>query len=378
MGTPAPQRILYVDSAPFTGGAQESLLTLLAGVAGRGWEPVLVSADRSEHGLLERCRQRGWRVHAVRTSHWRATPVGAVRLGVERLAAGRVIRRAIAEAAPVLIHANGVRSGLLLPADAWRAAPVLLHDRDLRVPRPALGWLARRVRAVLAISECVAAKWRSRLPAERLQVVPNGFDLESLAATTPVAGLAAPGVSVWVALVADLEPWKRHDVFLQAVAACVAAGAELGAVVVGRARTPAASRYLRRLQGLAEALGIAARVRFVTTAAAGVPWLAAADIVVSAALAEPFGRTVIEALALGRPVVAVNACGPAEILAGCPAATLTDATPAALAAGIRGWLAAERRAAAVAPARAWAARYGQAAMLDRVCAVYQAVLSAGA
>jgi glycosyltransferase involved in cell wall biosynthesis len=371
MTIPPGQRILYVDSAPFTGGAQESLLTLMEGVAERGWEPVLVGADRGESGLLERCRSQGWRVYALRTSHWRASPVGLCRLGWERWAAGRVIRRALTETTPALMHANGARSGLLVPGGVAQALPVILHDRDLRVPRLALGWLAHRARHVLAISACVAAKWSARVPPERLHVIPNGFDLARLATTVPAAGLTAPGVRVWVALVADLEPWKRHDVFLQAVAQCGGAEAELGALIVGRARTPAASRYLQRLHGLAATLGIAARVRFVTEATSALPWLAAADLVVSAAVAEPFGRTVVEALALGRPVVAVNACGPGEILAGCPAATLTGETAAALAAGVRSWLAAERRAAASIPARDWAARYGRAALLDRVCDLYR-------
>ena len=369
----SPQRILYVDCAPFTGGAQESLFTLMEGAAERGWEPLLVGADRSEHGLLERCRRGGWRVYEVRTSHWPASPLGAVRLGLERLAAGRVIRRAIAEATPALSHANGLRSGLLLPGGVWAAAPVVLHDRDLRAPRLALSWLARRAQPILAISHCVAAKWRERVSAERLHVIPNGFDLERLAATPAAAGLALPGVRVWAALVADLEPWKRHDVFLEAVAQG-RAGAELGALVVGRVRTPAASRYLQRLRELAATLGIAARVRFVTDAASALPWLAAADIVVSAAVTEPFGRTIVEALALGRPVVAANAGGPGEILAGCPAATLTDATAAALAAGLRGWLDEARRAGAASEARAWASRYDRTALLDQVCDLYRATL----
>jgi glycosyltransferase involved in cell wall biosynthesis len=372
MDSTPKQRILYVDSAPFSGGAQESLLTLMEGVAVRGWEPLLAGADHGEHGLLARCRQRGWRVYELRTSHWRASPLGVARLGLDRLAAGRVLRRALAEAEPALIHANGVRSGLLLPGGARGPVPVILHDRDLRVPRLALGWLAGRVGQVLAISRCVAAKWHGQVPAERLHVVPNGFDLGRLAATPPAAGLSPAAGRVWVALVADLEPWKRHDVFLEAVAQCVAAGADLGALVVGRARTPAASRYLHRLQGLAVTLGIATRVRWVSTAASALPWLAAADVVVSAALAEPFGRTIIEALALGRPVVAVNACGPGEILAGCPAATLTEDTAAALAAGIREWLSAERRNAAVGAAREWAARYERTAMLDSICELYRA------
>ena len=369
----SPQRILYLDCAPFTGGAQESLWTLMAEVGARGWEPVLVSADQGEQGLLARGRALGWRVYPLRASHWRANLAGAVRLALERGAAGRVIRQALAETTPALIHGNGVRSGLLLPRRRGEPLPVLLHDRDLRVPRLAVRWLAPRVGHVLAISRGVAAKWERWVPAPRLHVIPNGFDLERLAASRPAAGLAAPGVRSWAVLVADLEPWKRHDVFLEAVALAARPEVGLGALLVGRARTPAASLYLESLRELAAALGIAARVRFVNDAASAWPWLAAADIAVSAATAEPFGRTVIEALALGKPVVAVDACGPAEILAGCPAATLCAPNAADLAAGLREWLEPARRAAASAPARAWAARYGREPMVDAVCALYHTI-----
>jgi len=40
----------------------------------------------------------------------------------------------------------------------------------------------------------------------------------------------------------------------------------------------------------------------------------AADVLVHPARREPLGRVILEAMAIGKPVVAVNACGPAEII----------------------------------------------------------------
>ena len=45
-------------------------------------------------------------------------------------------------------------------------------------------------------------------------------------------------------------------------------------------------------------------------------WIDALDVLVHAAEREPFGLVVVEALALSRPVVAIDAAGPSEILAG--------------------------------------------------------------
>ena len=38
------------------------------------------------------------------------------------------------------------------------------------------------------------------------------------------------------------------------------------------------------------------------------------DLVLHPASREPFGRTIIEAMAMAKPVIAVDACGPAEII----------------------------------------------------------------
>jgi glycosyltransferase involved in cell wall biosynthesis len=49
------------------------------------------------------------------------------------------------------------------------------------------------------------------------------------------------------------------------------------------------------------------------------PEIAASDIVVSCSDSEPFGRTIIEALALGKPVVSCVGSGLDNLLADCPA-----------------------------------------------------------
>lgn len=370
MGTESAQRVAYVDCAPFTGGAQQSLLMLVRGVTERGWTAGVLGADLTPGGLVEQCRRQGWPTRELRTAHWRCSVCGVARFVWDRLTAGRRIARAVREWNPVIVHANGVRAALLLPRSVRRRAAVVVHDRDVRVPAAAVRFLASRVAEVIATSDVVAAKWDTLAPDGALRVIPNGFDLAPLASTIPVNEPALAAARLRVVLVADLVPWKRHAAFLEAVALAAPRLEGLVGVVVGRGRCAGDAAYLHRLQRRATDLGIQRQVRFVTDAPSGLPWLAAADVVVSAAEEEPFGRTVIEALALGRPVVAVDAAGPGEILAGCPAATLTGRAPADLAAGIVGWADPAARAAASRPAKAWAGRYDYGRMADAVCALY--------
>jgi len=363
------QTTMVVDCAPFTGGAQRSLLTLLHGVAARGWSPAVLSADHTPGGLLESCRGAGWPVRELRTAHWQRSAAGMARYAWDRLAVRRPILIAARRWQPALIHANGIRAGLLVPRALGRQAPLVLHDRDLRVPDLALRLLAPRLAEVIAISQAVAVKWAA-FPEVPLRVIPNGFDLAPMAATTPVSDPALAAARLRVVMVADMVPWKRHGAFLEALALASREQDGLVGVLVGRVHGHADAGYLQRLRVRAADLGVDGRLIVVTDATSALPWLAAADVVVSAAVEEPFGRTIVEALALGRPVVAVQAAGPSEILAGCQAATLTGPTPADLAAGILQWREPSRRAAAARAARAWAGRYDQSRMADAVCALY--------
>jgi glycosyltransferase involved in cell wall biosynthesis len=71
---------------------------------------------------------------------------------------------------------------------------------------------------------------------------------------------------------------------------------------------------LADLRRLVDALGLTAAVRF-TGERADVPdILAAVDALLAPSVGEPFGRTVIEAMAMGTPVIASDDGGPAEIV----------------------------------------------------------------
>ncbi len=172
---------------------------------------------------------------------------------------------------------------------------------------------------VIAISRFVAALLTERHAVEpsRIRLIPRGvdpalFDPDRVA-SPQVARLAAawrvPDGAPIVMLPARLTRWKGGAVLIDAMARL--ARTDACCVLVGA--TQGRERFARQLQAQAQALGIAGRLRMVGQCDDMPAALALADVVVSASLdPEGFGRAVIEAQAMGCPVIATDHGGAAE------------------------------------------------------------------
>ena len=361
-------RILSIDCAPFIGGAQESLWTLLSQLQRVSCCAALVSAD---NGLRERAKALDIPAWSIHCRHWPASLKGCVQFLKDRAAAQKVIQDAIADFKPDVIHANTVRAALLTGSPF--GYPLVIHDRDIRMPGFIPRILTRKQPArVIAISAAVAEKWRGMLPDSRITVLPNAFDLNTM--KTQAKALVPPGSAsvstpqaVILAQIADFSPWKGHRDFIQAVKLLHGQHTEIRAVIKGRTRDSAGSALKESLERLIQRLGMSDIIQIDASDETALPTIASADIVVSTADQEPFGRTAIEALALGKPVVAYRSGGIVDILEQCPeAASLTPpGSPQALADAIVQWLPPERRAKAESPARAAAMSYDISTVLPR-------------
>lgn len=120
-------------------------------------------------------------------------------------------------------------------------------------------------------------------------------------------------------MVGRLTPWKGQDVALRAFAAARSAGLAPSARLrlVGAPLFGDDAVFDRDLRVLAGELGIAGHVDFRGHRSDVDAEIAACDVIVHASTRpEPFGQVVVEAMALGRPVIAADAGGPAEVIRG--------------------------------------------------------------
>lgn len=123
---------------------------------------------------------------------------------------------------------------------------------------------------------------------------------------------------VLVGLVARIDWWKGHEYFLEAFAEVANKNNNVKGLIIGglaELSYESSRRYFDKLQAMVPSLGLEKKVVF-TGHRSDIPDLVSAlDVVVHASSTpEPFGLTVIEAMAAGKPVVATAAGGVLDII----------------------------------------------------------------
>ncbi len=268
----------------------------------RGAEPAPLQAEQ-QRGMEKRGMEKRGLCPALRlsTSHWRATLGGFLRYRWECWKNRGPLLELIHSFKPDIIHCNTVRSALMLCALPRLEAIIIVHDRDLRMPSKARHYVVKHLSPfIFAVSSTVCDKWREIVPDDRRFVLFNGFDLEAIASTKPTL----PDGRNTVIIAADFEPWKCHQLFLDAIALAQKEHPQLSAILKGRLR-PSSAKYLEELRNHVKECDIK-NLRFIVDDTPALPWIASAQVLVTCSENEPFGRTAIEALALGKRVVATE------------------------------------------------------------------------
>jgi len=111
--------------------------------------------------------------------------------------------------------------------------------------------------------------------------------------------------------VAHLRSQKGHDVWLKTAARVLESSPSTTFVIVGREKQRG---HQEELESLAASLGISDRVRFVGFRPDPYPYLAAMDVFLMTSEFEGFPIALVEAMAMGRPVVSTDVGGVSEAI----------------------------------------------------------------
>lgn len=209
-----------------------------------------------------------------------------------------------------------------LPVVTRLATPTFMVDElNLEAGRHTtiLRWMerdqARRSQVLYAptrtIARAVSRRWG--IAEGAIAIVPNPLNIEATRAAGALdSPIPMPRRSI--VFIGRLEHRKGLAVLGRALPAVLEAHPEVEAVIIGRDVADHESDLMREFRGSAE--GMADRVRFIgeLPRPAALAVLARATVVALPSLWESFGYVCVEAMALGRPVVATGGSGFAEII----------------------------------------------------------------
>ena len=304
--------VLHIISDTNIGGAGVHLLTFLANydrnrLAVRALCPP-------ESLLIERCR-------ALDTPVYTSPFLAADRsFGWSGLAGLRREIGAVARWDKLnLIHTHASFAGRL--AAKTLGTPCIVYTKHRQDWDPGQAWAKRQAVAYLNRFTCHHAIAVSQgvkqdlvaggLPEKMVTVIYNGVDgarLRELAG--PDSGGEAPpelaGKRV-VGMVARLAPEKGHRYLLNAADEILSAHPDVVFLIVG------AGALEDNLKDLALSLGIGKQVLFTGYQENAAKWINLMDILVIPSLTEAFGITLLEGMCLGKPCVASDVGGLAEI-----------------------------------------------------------------
>lgn len=331
--------IMFLNHVAGVGGAEKGMLDIIRNVDRRRFEFVAVVPAKGD--LSAALEAEGVRVFTQPFLMFRKTPnpfvLAGYCLSVARLVPA--LARLAHENRVDIIHSNSIKAHIYGGKAARRCGlPSIMHARDL----VSLGFLGGMLCRSATKIACISASVRKHMAgycgdAGKVMTVVNGIDTDFFSPKPADGGLRralnVPGGSILVANIGQLVPWKNQDVFIRAAAQIKKAVPEAFFLVVGDARFGGDTLRKAELENLAKEQGLDSYMAFVGQRSDVREILAETDVLVHAAVREPFGRAVAEAMAMERAVVAVNACGPAELIRNGMDGVLVDgAAPEAIAA----------------------------------------------
>jgi glycosyltransferase involved in cell wall biosynthesis len=314
-------RVVHVITRLTMGGSSENTVLTIEALEQAGYASTLVLGPESEPPTVEEARRRGCRVVELDGLVREVSPARDV---AAVLQLWRLFRRE----RPAIVHTHTSKAGFVGRVAAWLArVPVVIHQPHGHI---FYGYWGRLRTTVFVALERLAAPLTDRIVTltpheieEHLErgigrraqyaVVPSGVPTEALRRAAPSraearARLGLPPDAYVVAGVGRLVPIKGFDLLVAALVDVVARVAGAHVVLIGDGGERGA------LEAQARALGVANRLHITGTVPHVMPLLAAADVLAAPSRNEGMGRVLVEAMALGLPVVGARVGGITDVI----------------------------------------------------------------
>ncbi|WP_168735344.1 glycosyltransferase family 4 protein [Pseudothauera rhizosphaerae] len=299
--------VVIPSAGPFTEALRASGIPLTCGVVQR-W--IFFPKPMTLRAILRRPWRRLNHPYVLAFLSWLSLPFRVIVLVL--LMRKQRVDLVYTNTATVLDGALAAR--LCSIPHVWHLREGVAGNRDLSSPLP-LSWLPgfalSHSATVITNSAGLACRLFGNASPPQVKVVHNGIDSAAYLAEQPEPPLPSLVEGTRLAAVCGaLQERKDVLTYIRSAARLRDSHPELHHLLIGQG----SGDYLARLQNEIDNRGLTDRVHLLGYRSDMPALLSAIDVLVSTAVDEPFGRTLIEAMAAGKPVVSTRSGGPEEII----------------------------------------------------------------
>ncbi len=307
-------RVLYLSPSNRLLGARKSLIDLVTAIQRIGVEAMVVCPGDGD--LARELRSLDVETRKVRHYPWRKA-IGHLQARFLQLPE---LRRIVQDFRPDVIHANEyhiVPQGVECAAGRQRV-PTAVHVRNLPAPSHLRKYRLDECDAVITVSGALKDYFAGRVTESKVTLVHNGIDLSRFHTTdrrrVPIDRTSGwPEKAVVFGLLGLVNERKNQKIALEALRRAVSLGTDARLLLAGDA-FKSSVQYGEELRELIVKLGLEDRVVWLPFQDEVLPLYRAVDVNLLISREEGFGRTIIEAGAMGRPSIGTDVGGIPDII----------------------------------------------------------------
>jgi glycosyltransferase involved in cell wall biosynthesis len=303
------------------GGAEKSLLLLLKNIDRKRFDPVVVIPYS---GVFEdELNSLGIKTYKVKYTWWVRDPVNIqifiYCIILELFALPRfinIIRKEkikVVYTNTIVIFSGAIAAFLTRTPHIWHIREIIKHNPGLCFFFPdkmLLDFVKKFSNRIIAISQAVADQF-SNNNLNKINVVPNAIDIHAFEGNTSIPDIKGVNPEDYlVAVIGPIQERKAQDYAIRAVKTASRKIPNIKLLLIGRDSYD----FKRKLEQLILELCLSDKVIFTGHRNDIDQIYPYCKIILMPSLNEPFGRTTIEAMAAGIPVIGTNSGGTKEIL----------------------------------------------------------------
>ncbi|MBB5211129.1 glycosyltransferase family 4 protein [Microbulbifer hydrolyticus] len=313
-------KVIQLLPALNAGGVERGTLDMARALVQGGHDSIVISSGGR---LVEQLEMEGSR-HISLPVH---------RKSLTSLLQVRPLRRLFRSLQPDIVHVRS-RVPAWLTYLAWKKLDAATRPRLVSTAHGLYSInrysaIMARSEQVIAISDCVKDYLLGNYAADLRappEVIYRGVDTTEFSTDIPEPADWLEGTlgefpelrdRRWLVLPGRLSRWKGQEDFIRMIAVLTKRQSDIQGIIIGGAEKNK-HHYEAELRALATEHGVVDRITFAGHRSDIREWYRHAALVYNlSSKPEPFGRTVIEALAMECPVIGYNVGGPAESLHAC-------------------------------------------------------------